>query len=237
MVELIFFAVIITAGLAVLLKVGAEALGLLYAEKRSARARCEADIVEGLQAGQLEWEDVWHLAQRWRVGRADLLEILRNVHRKAVAGEVEDLDDKLESAREFLQKYEEREPYAELPENVSLRLTKIEKSDEPDPEQARQLARSLTVFHLECQRSLEKQWRLAFWGIFFGTVGFIVGVLGLYLALSATQMQEKGEIVKVQPAMEIVEAAEALPIQKSESTSKETQEEIVLPEEKKKTPE
>ena len=200
-----------------------------------ARARCERDIIEGLQAGQLEWEDVWHLAQRWRVGRADLQKILRDVHRKAVAGEEEELDDRLETAREFLQKHEQREPYAELPENIGLRLTEIEKSD--TPESARQLAQSLTAFYLENKRKLEKQRRLTFWGIFFGAAGILIGVLGIYLALNTARTQKNVQIIELGPVVEAAEITEPVEeISKPESAPEEMQEEANLAEQNEKQP-
>lgn len=203
MFGVVVFVVVIAVALAVFLKVGAEAIHLFYLGKYTAKAKCERDIVEGLGSDHLNWEDVEHLAGRWRIGRSELLEILRNVHRKTVSGD--DLEDKVEIVRELLEKYQGEEPYAELPENVSMRLVEVEKLGEEASEKARKLAKSFTTWHVECQEKLKKQTTLAFWGVFGGATSLLIAVLGLYLALAQTQKLPQEKNSKPMAVVEIIQ--------------------------------
>jgi VIT1/CCC1 family predicted Fe2+/Mn2+ transporter len=74
----------------------------------------------------------------------------------------------------MLAEHERREPYTELPENISMQLRRIDQELKDKPEHIHQLATSLNALYQKNQRDLSVQKLLS-------ALGFLIGVAGLFV--------------------------------------------------------
>lgn len=102
---------------------------------------------------------------------------------ESISGEIDNLKDKSEWLRELIKWHAEREPFAELPENVGLQLNTI-KTQYPDAASSiGQLATSMSELYSSNKTDLKKQKLYSFWGFLVGILGVLFTVASLYLAL------------------------------------------------------
>lgn len=87
---------------------------------------------------------------------------------------------KTEFIRQLLHEHQSREPYAELPENISLQLAALRPAVPAQPEAISQLAASLSDLYSKNQRELIRQKRLAVWGFAVGVLGLLASMPGIY---------------------------------------------------------
>lgn len=145
---------------------------------------CEKQIRNGLIKTDLDWDDLQHLGERWHLNRMDLLGVLRTLHALAVSGEDEYLTKKLPEIRSLLRKYQELEPYSELPENISIQLTELTVTAPQHASLVRQLATSLNELYAKNQRQISKQRKIAIWSFIMGIAGIILAIISIYLAFA-----------------------------------------------------
>lgn len=138
-------------------------------------------VKSGIVKGNLTYQDMQHIAERWSQGRKAILFSLRIMHSEAISGEDEKLAKSIEALRTLINEHQQIEPFAELPENVSLQLSHLQKlTNDGDSEKITQLAASLSALYATNLNDLSKQKKFTFWGFIIGALGFIVGLAGLY---------------------------------------------------------
>lgn len=128
----------------------------------------------------LTYADLQHLAERWNQDRQAVLQSLRVLLSEAIAGEGEGLSERVDFLRQLLIEHQSREPYAELPENISLQLAALSPALMDRPEAVPQLATSLSDLYSKNQRELMRQKRLTVWGFVVGVLGLLASLPGLY---------------------------------------------------------
>lgn len=99
-----------------------------------------------------------HLYERWQLDRSSVLQSLRILLSDVIAEENSELKDKVDEIRTLIKEHENREPFSELPENISLQLDIIKgsKSDNTD-ELVNQLASSLTELYVSNNNELRTE--------------------------------------------------------------------------------
>lgn len=144
--------------------------------KEKWRKRFREQLKAAISKQTLNYSDLQHVAERWQQDRQKVLQALRVLLSESLAGEDPSLTDKTEFIRQLLVEHQSREPYAELPENISLQLAALSPAHTNQPNAVPQLAASLSDLYSKNQRELTRQKKLAVWG-------FVVGVLGLLASL------------------------------------------------------
>ncbi len=158
---------------------------LIDSAKNTWKKRFRQQVKSGIMKGNLDYNDMQHIAERWSQDRKSILFSLRIMHGEAVAGEDEKLVESLSSIRDLIIEHQKHEPFAELPENISLQLSQLKKVlIENEGDKVGQLAASLSELYTSNQYYLLKQKRLTFGGLVVGVLGLVVGAAGLYLSLS-----------------------------------------------------
>lgn len=137
------------------------------------RTRFREQLGLAVKSGMLSYSDLQHIAERWNQDRKSVLQSLRVLLSDALSGEQADLAIATEHIRTLLRDHQSREPFAELPENISIQLANLSGTQ---PELIAQLAASLGELYSSNQRESKKQKRL-------GVLGFVVGVIGLLLSV------------------------------------------------------
>lgn len=123
----------------------------------------------------MTYSDLQHIAEDCNQNRQSILSGLRDMLSKATAGDAE-LSKSKEKIRELLNIHQKKEPFAELPENISLQLAEIQ--DKPNNNKIDQLAASLSTLYISHQRSISKEKTIA-------RAGFVVGILGVVWSIGS----------------------------------------------------
>lgn len=89
------------------------------------KKRFREQVKNGVLNGNLKFEDMQHLQERWSQDRQSVLSGLRIMLAEAISAEDEKLRDKIDEIRSLIYGHNEREPFSELPENISLQLNSI----------------------------------------------------------------------------------------------------------------
>lgn len=129
----------------------------------------------------LTFSDLQHVAERWSQDQKAVLQSLRVLLAEAVSGDDAEAAARAEQIRKLLTLHEAREPFSELPENISLQLTRLMHSANPEPEAVAQLAASLSELYSTNQRDAAKQRKLSFFGFVVGIIGVLLSIPGLYI--------------------------------------------------------
>jgi len=159
---------------------------LIDSAKSNWRKRFREQVKAGIINSNLTYEDMLHIAERWSQDRKAILLSLRVLHSDSIAGEDEKLSDSIALIRTLIEKHQEKEPYAELPESIGLQLSTIKNElDTSDNNYVAQLAASLSGIYSSNLQDLSKQKKLTFWGFIFGALGLIVGIGSLYSTFTA----------------------------------------------------
>lgn len=156
---------------------------LIDTAKTNWRKRFRQQIRLGIQTGVLNFKDIEHVAERWNQDRQSVLQSLRVLHSEAVSGEDSELAKHLETIRGLLIQHQALEPYAELPENISIQLSRLAETVPNDSKAISQLAASLSELYSSNQRELSKQKKFSFWGFVVGVIGVMLSIPGLYVSL------------------------------------------------------
>lgn len=142
--------------------------------------RFQEQLKASVSRETLNYSDLQHIAERWNQDRKSVLHTLRVLLSQAVADEDKLLSDKAEFVRNLLMEHQSREPYAELPENISLQLAAISPSLTGMPNAVPQLAASLSDLYSKNQMELIKQKKLAILGVAIGLLGLLASVPTIY---------------------------------------------------------
>ena len=136
--------------------------------------RFRRQIQVAVAAQKATYADLLHMAARWGQSRNAVQRALR----VALATSLEKVDTAdgtlSEYVRKMLAEHERREPYTELPENISMQLRRIDQELKDKPEHIHQLATSLNALYQKNQRDLSVQKLLS-------ALGFLIGVAGLFV--------------------------------------------------------
>lgn len=141
------------------------------------RKQFRKQITAAIATGELEYVDLQHIAERWSQDRKAVLHCLRILLSDTLAGDESKRSKSRHSLRQLLIEHEKAEPYAELPENISLQLETITRSSEQNAPLVEQLASSLSDLYSSNQRQLARQTTFTVWSILVGFVGVVVGVV------------------------------------------------------------
>jgi hypothetical protein len=144
------------------------------------RKRFREQLKKAVIRQMLTYSDLQHIAERWYQDRQAVLQALRIILAEAIAGEEDSLAERIALIRQLLLEHQSKEPYAELPENISLQLASLMPSLPERPEAITQLAASLSVLYSKNQRDLARQKRLAIWGFLVGILGLLTSLPGIY---------------------------------------------------------
>jgi len=157
---------------------------LIDTAKSHWRKRFRQQIRLAIQKEKITFSDMEHIAERWNQDRNAVLQSLRVLHSEAISGEDVELAKHCDATRQLLSQHQAREPYAELPENISLQLSRINEHDGAS-DAVSQLASSLSELYSSNQREIAKQKKYSFWGFVIGILGVLLSIPGLYLSLRA----------------------------------------------------
>ncbi|QEI13506.1 hypothetical protein [Cellvibrio japonicus] len=162
-------------------------IGIAFILKDSAetnwRKRFREQVKKGIVNGTLTAADMPHLYERWSQNRQSVLFSLRIMLSEAIASEDEQLKEKISEIRELIRKHEEREPFSELPENISIQLNSLKEENLDHEKSITQLASSLTDLYSTNKTEITKQKRLAFWGFLIGVLGVLISISSLLIAI------------------------------------------------------
>ena len=147
------------------------------------KKRLREQLGKAIANDKLEPEDLIHLAERWNQDRRNVLSILRSMLAESISGEIDGLIDKSSKLRELIKWHAEREPFAELPENIGIQLNTMKVQFPQSALNIGQLATSMSELYSTNKADLKKQKLLSFWGFLVGILGLLLSVASLYLAL------------------------------------------------------
>jgi hypothetical protein len=136
----------------------------------------------GVIKNTLNHDDMMHIAERWFQDRKAILHSLRVMHSEAVSGEDTELAQNAQCIRDLIKHHQDKEPYAELPENISIQLNDISSQSSDLSITIAQLASSLSELYSTNQLKLSRQVKLTYLGAITGIIGILIGLAGLYLA-------------------------------------------------------
>ena len=148
--------------------------------KENWRKRFREQMKAAVVRQSMNYADLQHLAERWNQDRQAVLQSLRVLLSEAIAGEDDSLSERTEFLRQLLLEHQAREPYAELPENISLQLAALRSTVSNRPDAIPQLATSLSDLYSKNQRELARQKKLTIWGFVVGVLGLLASLPGLY---------------------------------------------------------
>lgn len=159
-------------------------VGTLYVfldfAKENWRKRFRQQLKAAVAREALTYTDLQHISERWGQDRKAVLQALRILLSESVAGEDSTLTDKTEFVRHLLGEHQSREPYAELPENISLQLAAMSPALAQQPSAVPQLAASLGDLYTKNQQEITRQKKLAVWGFVVGVLGLVASLPGIY---------------------------------------------------------
>ena len=162
-------------------------IGIVFILKDSVESnwkkRFREQIKKGVSAGSLTSDDVQHIQERWGQDRQSVLFSLRIMLSAAIAAEDEELKNKIQEIRELLISHEQREPFSELPENISLQLNSLKEENTNLDKQVTQLASSLTELYSSNKSEIAKQKKFTLWGFIVGVLGVLISISSLFMAL------------------------------------------------------
>lgn len=161
---------------------GAGFLFLSDFAKNNWRKRFRQQAASAIAGPGLTYSELQHIAERWSQDRKSVLHTLRILLAAALSAEDKGLVQHADRISNLLKSHEEREPYAELPENISLQLAALTVITQSKPDAVPQLASSLSDLYSTNQRELAKQKKLSLWGFIVGVFGLLLSVPSLYLA-------------------------------------------------------
>jgi len=149
------------------------------------KKRFREQVKQGILSGNLKAEDMQHLHERWFQDRQSVLHSLRVMLGDSVSTEDDKLKDKTDVIRGLISIHNEREPFSELPENISLQLNTLRKESPATNDAVTQLAASLNELYSSNKTELSKQKKFSFWGFVVGILGILISISSIYLALTA----------------------------------------------------
>ena len=159
--------------------VGSAATVVVDWAKEKWRKRFREQLKAAVTRQSLNYADLQHVAERWNQDRKAVLQALRVLLSESVSGDDSSLAERTDFIRQLLMEHQSREPYAELPENISLQLSAITPSLQNHPQAVPQLAASLSELYSKNQRELQRQKKLAVWGFIVGVLGLLASVPGI----------------------------------------------------------
>ena len=98
------------------------------------RKRFRAQLSGAISGGELSYSDLQHIAERWNQDRKAVLQSLGVLLSIALAEPDNPLKSRVDKIRVLLEVHEATEPFAELPENISLHLKQIGRNLSSDKE-------------------------------------------------------------------------------------------------------
>jgi hypothetical protein len=141
--------------------------------KKRFRQQVEAGIING----NITYNDMLSISERWGQNRKTIYANLRIMLSEAIAVENKDLSEKIDSIRDLLNEHQCKEPFAELPEEISLQLSYLETlTNNKEKETITQLAASLSEIYRSNQEKVSTQRKYTLGGFVIGFLGLLVGL-------------------------------------------------------------
>lgn len=143
-------------------------------------------LKDGVIKEKITYEDLQHIAECWNQNRKSILYNLRVLLSEAIREEG-DLASSVDYIRELLASHQKNEPFAELPENISIQLNDIQGSlvqnalDDVNRNKIDQLAASLSTLYVSNQRSISKEKNMTRAGFFIGLLGITWSVISFFV--------------------------------------------------------
>ena len=132
-----------------------------------------------IQGGDLSDRQVSFLMKRWQQERKRYEWVLKEIFRKSLTNEDEELAKNLESIELILEKFYEDEPYVDLPDTMRASLDALRSSDPSNKVHVDRLVKEVRSKINENERIFKNQRIREILGIVIGVAGLIVGVVGL----------------------------------------------------------
>lgn len=148
-------------------------------KNRSDRNSFIETLKKGIKSEKMTYPDLQHIAENFNQNRQSILSGLRVMLADTTGGD-EDLAESLENIRDLLEAHQKNEPFAELPENISLQLADIQ--DNPGNKKIDQLAASLSTLYISHQRSISKEKTMTRAGFAVGIVGVIWSIITYFIS-------------------------------------------------------
>lgn len=150
---------------------------LTLMEQKNKRKSFNHVLKNGIAKKEITNSDLKHIAEGWNQDRKSILLSLRMLLSDTFSSKEGDPDNSKLYIRELLESHEKDEPFAELPENISLQLNSIQKAlTGSETDKIDQLASSLSILYASNQKEILKQ-------KFMTKASLFLGVLGILLAL------------------------------------------------------
>jgi len=162
-----------------ILAIGFTPLASSLNENRSNRSSFIEALKKGIKSEEMTYSDLQHIAENFNQNRQSILSGLRIMLADAISGD-KDLIESIENIRNLLEVHQKNEPFAELPENISLQLADIQ--DNTNNKKIDQLAASLSTLYISHQRSISKEKNIARAGIVIGILSVIWSVTTYFMS-------------------------------------------------------
>lgn len=143
-------------------------------------------LKDGVIKEKITYGDLQHIAECWNQNRKSILYNLRMLLSEAIREEGE-LASSVDYIRELLASHQKNEPFAELPENISIQLNDIQGSlvqnalDDVNRNKIDQLAASLSTLYVSNQHSISKEKNMTRAGFFIGLLGITWSVISFFV--------------------------------------------------------
>ena len=149
------------------------------------RHSCKSDILQGIEKGMLQWDDLEILAQRWNQSRTDIHWILSDLLHDSLSSKDMKYADLYHNVKDLLETEHNTEPFAELPESIRIHIEGVAtRFRESGIDVLRPLATSICDIIVESDKKAETQRKLTMWSFFVGIISLFVGIVSLAFAIS-----------------------------------------------------
>lgn len=132
--------------------------------------RYETIIKKGIKSGVLLNNDIYILAERWNIDRINISRSLGRVLNNYMNTDNPD-ERQLVRLREIMAWHKEQDPYADLPENITLQLHAIKRLHNNSEEEIHQLSISLSELYLSKEKGVRLEKLIS-------RISLLVGILG-----------------------------------------------------------
>ncbi|EAS0132462.1 hypothetical protein E7V31_06815 [Salmonella enterica] len=132
--------------------------------------RYEKIIKKGIKNGTLLNDDIYTLADRWGIDRVNISRSLGYIFSNYMDADNPD-EHQLSRLREIMAWHKEQDPYADLPENITLQLQAIKKLHNNSEEEIHQLSVSLSELYISKEKGVRLEKLISRISLFVGILG------------------------------------------------------------------
>lgn len=132
--------------------------------------RYESILKKAIKDGTLQNEDIYILAERWKIERVKISETLNFVFYSIMNSPTPD-QQQLTRIRTLMAWHKTQDPYADLPENITLQLQTLNKLCSNSESEIHKLAISLGEFYISKKKGAKIEKMISRVSLFIGLVG------------------------------------------------------------------